>query len=144
MLHCEIGMKPYLTLHRPTSAQCYHSERMWREGGFYSPLTSHATEWPYAVALQDACEALTWGELKRWTPTVAAHLCEYGRVGYDRVMMWLSNLIERPLKVLIVRGDHNIHPSHWFLSYLSRPCGQPTCAAHALLANKNNDSRRDI
>ena len=84
-------MKPYLTLHHPASAQRYYSERMWREDTFYSLLTSHATERPDAVALQDARQTLTWGELKRWTDGVAADLREYGLVGSDRVMMWLSN-----------------------------------------------------
>ena len=37
----------------------------------------------------------------------------------------------------IIRAGHNIYPSHWLLSYLSRPCGQPTCVAHALLTAKN-------
>jgi acyl-CoA synthetase len=46
--------------------------------------------------------------------------------------------IEGRLKDLIIRGGHNIYPSHWLLSYLSRPCGQPTCVAHALLTAKNN------
>ena len=94
MLHCEIGMKPYLTLHQAASAQRYYSERMWCEDTFYSLLTSHATERPDAVALQDARQALTWGELKRWTGGVAADLREYGLVRGDRVMMWLSNRIE--------------------------------------------------
>jgi acyl-CoA synthetase (AMP-forming)/AMP-acid ligase II len=217
MLHCEIGMKPYLTLHHPASAQRYYSERMWREDTFYSLLTSHATERPDAGALQDARQALTWGELKRWTDGVAADLREYGLVGGDRVMMWLSNRIEAVvmflafaregiacnpsvhktyrcaevgdllntlsarvlltedgwgtdratvdygwflsgdlgvmdakgnlrfegrLKELIIRGGRNIYPSHWLLSYLSRPCGQPTCVAHALLTVKNNDFGR--
>jgi non-ribosomal peptide synthetase component E (peptide arylation enzyme) len=137
-------MKSQLTLHRPASAQRYHSERMWPEGDFCSPLTGHATERPYAVALQDVCEAMMWGELDRWTPTIAADLYEYGRIGYGRVMMWLSNRIERRLRSLIVRGDRNIHPSHWLLSHLSRPCGQPTCVSHALLAIKNNDFGRLI
>ncbi len=44
--------------------------------------------------------------------------------------------IEGRLKDLIIRGGHNIYPSHWLLSYLSRPCGQPTCVAHALLTTK--------
>ena len=129
-------MKSYFTLHRPASPQRYHSERMWREGDFHRPLTGHAIEQSYVVALQDVCEALTWGELKRWTRTVAADLREYGRIGYGRVMMWLSNRVERRLQSLIVRGDREIHPSRWFLSHLSRPCEPPTCVAHALLSSK--------
>ena len=46
--------------------------------------------------------------------------------------------IERRLKDLIIGVGHNIYPSHWLLSYLSRPCGQPTCVAHALLTAKNS------
>lgn len=111
-------MKSYFTFHRPASAQRYHSERMWREGDFCSPFTSHAIGRPNAVARQHVCEALTWGELKRWTCTATADLREYGRIGYDQVMMWLPNRIERRLQGLIVRADHNIHPSRRFLSYL--------------------------
>jgi hypothetical protein len=96
MLHCEIGMKSYFTFHRPASAQRYHSERMWHEGDFCSLFTGHATERPYAVARQDVCEALTWGEFKRWTRTAAADLCEYGRIRYDRVMMWSEPHREAP------------------------------------------------
>ncbi len=109
-------MKSYFTLHRPASAQRYHSERMWR-GRFPPSAHRHAIEQSYAVALQDVCEAQTWGELKHWTRTVAADLREYGRIGYGRVMMWLSNRVERRLQSLIVRGDREIHPSRWFLSH---------------------------
>jgi acyl-CoA synthetase len=89
-----MGMKPYLTLHHPTNARRYYREQMWREDTFYSLLTRHANERPDAIALQDARRALTWRELKRWTDGVAADLREYGLVGGDRVMIWLSNRVE--------------------------------------------------
>lgn len=87
-------MKPYLTLHHPTNARRYYREQMWREDTFYSLLTRHANERPDAIALQDVRRALTWKELKRWTDGVAADLREYGLVGGDRVMIWLSNRVE--------------------------------------------------
>lgn len=94
MLQCETGMKPYLTLHHPANARRYYNEQMWREDTFYSLLSGHASGRPDAIALQDAHRTLTWSELKRWTDGVAADLREYGLVGGDRVMMWLSNRVE--------------------------------------------------
>ena len=32
ILYCEIGMKPYLTLHHPMNARHYYREQMWRGG----------------------------------------------------------------------------------------------------------------
>ncbi|MET1045479.1 MAG: class I adenylate-forming enzyme family protein [Hyphomicrobium sp.] len=87
-------MKPYLTLHHPAHARRYYDERMWCDDTFYSLLARHAAERPDAPALQDARRTLTWSELKRWTDGVAADLREYGLVGGDRVMMWLSNRVE--------------------------------------------------
>jgi acyl-CoA synthetase len=87
-------MKPYLTLHHPADAQRYYGTRTWREDTFYSLLSRHAAERPNAAALQDARQTLTWNELKHWTDGVAANLREYGLVGGDRVMIWLSNRVE--------------------------------------------------
>ncbi len=94
MLRCETGMKPYLTLHHPAEARRYYDAGVWRDDTFYSLLARHAAERPDAVALQDARRTLTWSELKLWTDGVAADLREYGLVGGDRVMMWLSNRVE--------------------------------------------------
>lgn len=94
MLQCETGMKPYLTLHHPANARRYYRDGMWCEDTFYSLLTRHADARPDAVALQDAHRTVTWSELRRWTDGVAADLREYGLVGGDRVMMWLSNRVE--------------------------------------------------
>jgi acyl-CoA synthetase len=87
-------MKPYLTLHHPAEAKRYYDAGLWRGDTFYSLLARHAAERPDAVALQDARRTLTWSELKLWTDGVAADLRQYGLVGGDRVMMWLSNRVE--------------------------------------------------
>lgn len=87
-------MKPYLTLHHPKDAQRYYSLGLWGADTFYSLLARHAAERPEALALQDARRNLTWLELKHWVDGVAADLREYGLVGGDRVLMWLSNRAE--------------------------------------------------
>lgn len=90
----EIGMKPYLTLHRPADAKCFYGSGAWRQDTFYDLLSHHAAERPNSAALQDARRTLTWSELKNWTDGVAVNLREYGLVGGDRVMIWLSNRAE--------------------------------------------------
>ncbi len=117
MLHCETGMKPYLSLHHPARAKRYYKERLWGDDTFYSLLTRHATERPHAVALQDCHRSLTWSELKQWTDGVAGDLREYGLVGGDRVMMWLSNRVEAIVTFLAcdregIACNPSVHKTH--------------------------------
>jgi acyl-CoA synthetase len=87
-------MRPFLTIHHPTSAKAYYSSGSWDEDTFYGLLSRHALSRPDSIALRDGRRSLTWAELRHWVDGVAANLREYGLVGGDRVSIWMSNRVE--------------------------------------------------
>lgn len=94
MPQCERTMRPFLTIHHPTSARKYYESGLWTEDTFYGLLARHAAQRPDAIALQDGRRELSWLQLRQMVDGVAADLREYGLIGGDRVSIWMSNRIE--------------------------------------------------
>ncbi len=90
----EKKMRPFLTIHHPSSAKRYYEQGLWRDETFYGLLARHASERAGSIALQDGRHQLTWAQLREWVDGVAASLREFGLVGGDRVSIWMSNRVE--------------------------------------------------
>jgi acyl-CoA synthetase len=87
-------MRPFLTLHHPSTARRYYEAGLWRGDTFYALLQRHAGARPDAPALRDGRHTLTWAGLKEWVDGVAAEWRTYGLRGGDRVSLWMGNRAE--------------------------------------------------
>ena len=87
-------MRPFLTLHHPSSARAYYDEGLWRADTFYDLMAQHAERSPDAAALRDGRITLSWLDLRDRVDAAATAFAERGLVAGDRVSIWLSNRAE--------------------------------------------------
>jgi acyl-CoA synthetase len=87
-------MRPFLTLHHPSTARAYYEGGFWTLDTFYTLMAKNATTQPNSIALRDGRRSLSWNELQRAVDGMAAHLRDLGLVRGDRVSLWISNRVE--------------------------------------------------
>lgn len=87
-------MRPYLTLHDPSTSARYYQAGLWLEDTFYALLEKHAQQSPGAPALRDGRMRLDWRSLKSRVDAMATDLRRQGIAAGDRVSLWMSNRAE--------------------------------------------------
>jgi acyl-CoA synthetase len=87
-------MRPFLTLHDPSTSRHYYQTGLWRDETFYSLLERQAEHSPNTKALRDGRIRLDWRTLKARVDATAADLSDNGIGAGDRVSLWMSNRAE--------------------------------------------------
>lgn len=93
-------MRPFLTLHNPTTARRYYDCGFWREETLFDLVVRHARERPEDFALRDGTLRLTWREVLARVEAAAASLAEAGVEAGDRISLWSDNRVEGVLLAL--------------------------------------------
>jgi acyl-CoA synthetase len=87
-------MRPFLTLHDPSTARAFYNAGLWQSDTFYSLLVKQADCRPDAMALRDGSSALDWRCLKARVDALADDFLEHGLGAGDRLSIWMSNRCE--------------------------------------------------
>lgn len=87
-------MKPFLTLHDPSTAKRYYDRGLWQDDTFYALMAQHCALRPDAAALRDGRTVLDWQSLKARVDAMADDLHARGIGAGDRFSMWMSNRLE--------------------------------------------------
>src|SRR4051812_49081555 len=93
-------MRPYLTLHDPSTAQAYYEAGLWTDDTFYSLLAAHAERRPDVKALRDGRNHIDWRGLKARVDAMADDLVDNDIGAGDRISIWMSNRIETVITFL--------------------------------------------
>jgi acyl-CoA synthetase len=93
-------MRPFLTLHDPSTAQSYYAKGLWTGDTFYSLLARHAEHAPDAKALRDGRHHLDWRGLKARVDAMADDFIKKDITAGDRVSIWMSNRVEAIISFL--------------------------------------------
>lgn len=93
-------MKPFLTLHDPSTAIGYYDKGLWTGDTFYSLMEAHAEARPEAKALRDGQVLLDWQTLKARVDAMADSLHDAGITAGDRISIWMSNRAEAVISFL--------------------------------------------
>lgn len=87
-------MRPFLTLHDPSTARAYYDAGLWTGDTFYSLLSQHAERHPGMKAIRDGRVLLDWRSLKARVDAMADDFVHRDIAAGDRVSIWMSNRVE--------------------------------------------------